>query len=261
MNSESRTRLAARLIGKGLQPRAVPANDKEYRALVALYEAESDFRELVLDVAVGLELAVLSVSPRGIILAPANAESRFAFRLGDLRQNLSAEDKAILALIHTAIAAQFYPTGESLDDELYNAPPVTERQTLTALKAACQQFAARGSAASQGLAAELQTGWMSVLDKPEALPEQQRRRTSTLEGLVTLAFRHMLEAGLVRRDVDDGVNSRYTANWRLTVQLRESTFALFQSTRNALQASAAVLAAGATGASAALPSTAEVDRA
>lgn len=234
MNLEPTPRNAARLIAKGLQVRAVPANDKEYRDLLALYEGQSPFRDLVQDIALGLSLSVLSATARGLILMPADGDSRFAFRLGDMRLGMTMEEKALVVLIHTAIAAQFYPTGESLDDEMYNAPPVTERQTLSVLKTICQHLAANSAAETQGLPKELEPGWQSVLLKPEARPDQQRRTVSTLEGLVSIVFRRLQDAGLVRCEEDDGLNSRYTANWRLTVQLRESTSRLFIATREAL---------------------------
>ncbi|WP_432260845.1 hypothetical protein [Cupriavidus sp. TMH.W2] len=236
MNLDITPRSAARLVAKGLQARLVPANDKEYRDLLALYEGQPSFRELVQEIALGLSLSVLSGTARGLVLMPVDDESRFAFRLGDMRTALTLEEKALVVLIHTAIAAHFYPTGESLDDEMYNAPPVTERQALGALKLVCQHLAARGTAELQGLPKELEPGWQSVLLKPEARPEQQRRTTSTLEGLVSMVFRLLQDAGLVRCEDDDGVNSRYTANWRFTVQLRESTSRLFLATREAMNA-------------------------
>lgn len=233
---ESSPRTAATLLAKGLQVRTVPANDKEYRELLGLYEESPEFRRMVDDIAIGMSLTVLSGSARGLVLMPADENSRFAFRLSDLRSGLQPDEKALIVLIHTAIAAQFYPTGESLDDEMYNAPPVTERQTLLALKHTCQHLAATGSAEAQGLPLELELGWRSVLLKPESRPEQQRRSTSTLEGLVALVFRQLHDAGLVRCELDSGPNSRYTANWRLTVQLRESTSRIFHATRRALAA-------------------------
>ncbi|MGN5478197.1 hypothetical protein ACTMU2_18015 [Cupriavidus basilensis] len=120
-------RNAARLIAKGLQTRLVPANDKEYRDLLALYEAQPTFRELVQEIALGLSLSVLSGTSRGLVLMPADEESRFAFRLGDMRTALTLEEKALVVLVHTAIAAHFYPTGESLDDEMYNASAANYR--------------------------------------------------------------------------------------------------------------------------------------
>jgi len=236
MNLDITPRNAARLVAKGLQTRLVPANDKEYRDLLALYEGQPGFRDLVQEIALGLSLSVLSGTSRGLVLMPTDEESRFAFRLGDMRGAMTLEEKALVVLIHTAIAAHFYPTGESLDDEMYNAPPVTERQALRALKVICQHLAARGGAETQGLPKELELGWQSVLLKPEARPEQQRRTSSTLEGLVSMVFRNLQDAGLVRCEDEDGVNSRYTANWRFTVQLRESTSRLFVATREAMVA-------------------------
>ena len=233
MTLEPSARNAARLVAKGLQ-RTVPANDKEYRELLSLYEEDPSFRSVVADVAVGMTLAVLSGSSRGIVLMPADQDSRFAYRLGDIRSGLAPDEKALVVLIHTTIAAQFYPTGDSLDDEMYQAPPVTERQVLTALKQVCQHLAGLESDSAQHLPPELEPGWKSVLLKPEARPDQQRRTPSTIEGLVALVFKQLEDAGLVSCQLSDGSKSSYTANWRLTVQLRESTSRIFSATREAL---------------------------
>lgn len=234
MTLQSSPKAAAQLVAKGLQVRVAPASDKEYRELLALYEEDPEFRRMVDDVAVGLSLSVLSGSSRGLVLMPADENSRFAFRLGDLRSGLQPDEKALIVLIHTAVAAQFYPTGESLESDMYEAPPVTERQTIVALKHVCQHLAAAGGAEAQGLPPELEPGWRSVLLKPEARPDQQRRTPTTLEGLVALVFKQLWDAGLVRCELEDGTNSRYTANWRMTVQLRESTSRIFNATRKAL---------------------------
>lgn len=231
---EPTAKLAARLVYKGLQPKTVPVNDREYRDLLALYEAHPNFRRMVDDVAIGLELATLSVSSNGAVFVPASADSRFAFRLSDIKLGMSAEEKAQIVLVHIAIAALFYATAEKLNDDAYNAPPVSEAQTVDALKAICQEFSRHSGTDSQGLPKELELGWQSILAKPESRPEQQRKTTGTLEGLVSAVFKQLQDNGLVRLDSDEG-SPRYTATWRYTVQLRELIVnTMFQAGREAL---------------------------
>lgn len=239
MTFETSPANAAKLLNKGLLPKLSPANDKEYRELLALYDADEAMRLLTKEIAQGLGLSVLTATTRGIVLVASDADSRFAFRVADLRANLTPDEKSIVVLIHTAIAAQFYPTGESLDDER-TAPPVTERAVLDSLKAMCRQFLSQGPAESQGLPRELEQGWKAVLNKPESRPEEKRRTSGTLEGLIAIVFRKMIESGLVRSDDIDSNNPRYTANYRLTVQLRESTSQLYAAAQKALRATSPV---------------------
>ena len=226
--------LAARLVYKGLQPKLVPANDREYRDLLALHEGQPEFRRMVEDVAIGLELAGLSVGPNGAVFVPTSSESRFAFRLADIRLGMSPEEKAQMVLVHIAIAALFYATAEKLNDDAYNAPPVSEAQTLDALKAICQEFSRRLGTGVQSLPKELEPGWQSVLTKPESRPEQLRKTSGTLDGLISTVFKQLQDNGLVRLDSDEG-SPRYTATWRYTVQLRELIVnTMFQAGREAL---------------------------
>jgi len=98
-------RAAARLLYKALQLMGSPANDQEYRELLSRYRADGAFAEVVQEQAAGLELVILDVSERGLILAPANRDSRFSLRMGDLRQHLTKEQKVALVLAHLAISA------------------------------------------------------------------------------------------------------------------------------------------------------------
>lgn len=230
---EPNVRNASSLVCKGLQPGLSPTNDTSYRELLSLYEANQTFRQMVQSVATGLELMTLSVSHKGAIFAPESKASRFALRLQDVKLGMSAEEKALIVLIHVTIAALFYPTAEKLNDDR-DPPPVSEADTLAALKAVCQNLAGRALSKGQGLPKELEPGWQCVLAKPESRPESQRRTFGTLEGLISTVFKNLRENGAVRLDSDEG-SPRYTATWRYTVQLRElAVSVLFEAGRAAL---------------------------
>lgn len=219
IDSATNAKLAAKLIYKGLHPKLVPANDKDYRELINLYEGNPEFRVLVEDIASGLELQGLRICQNGAVFVPASAESKFAFRLADVKFN-TAEEKAQIVLVHIAIAALFYATAEKLNDDAYTAPPVSEASTVDALKTICHEFDKRKREDEASLPKELEPGWLSILAKPESRPEQTRKTNATLDGLVSNVFKQLQENGLVRLDSDEG-SLRYTATWRYTVQLRE----------------------------------------
>lgn len=212
---------AALLINKGLQPRATPLSDKDYRAILALYDSNPTFRTLVDEVATGLGLTVLSISRDGAFFAPDGPDSIFAYRLGDMPSFNSQETRALAVLIHVAIGALFYPTSEKLNDDGYNAPPVSEVMALDSLKDICAEIALREDRAQlDGIPKELEPGWQSVLVKPETRPEAQRRNNTTLEGLVSAVFKQLREKGMLNQLAGPGA-AYFTANKRYTVQLRE----------------------------------------
>lgn len=212
---------ASLLVNKGLQSRLTPVNDKDYRSILALYEATPILRALVQDVAAGLGLTVLSVGRDGAFFAPDGPDSLFAFRLGDMPGLANQESRALAVLIHVTVGALFYPTAEKLNDETYNAPPISESMAISSLKSICAEMAEREDRSQlEGIPKELEPGWQSVLVKPESRPDQQRRSSHTLEGLVSTVFRQLREKGLLNQLPGPG-EAMYTANRRYTVQLRE----------------------------------------
>ncbi|SOZ68593.1 conserved hypothetical protein [Cupriavidus taiwanensis] len=215
---------AARLIYKSLHTGLSPVNDAQYRQLLDTYRADPQFAATVLEVATGFELAILDFSDRGIVVAPASRESRFALRIADLRMNLKPEQKAALVLAHVAIASVFFPTTDGLEDENYIAPPANTAQFRDALHA----FSRRLKDTEElplDMPAELVPGWELVCALPSTIPNAQRATPSSVTGLVSLALSQMVTAGLARvdREASDESLVTYTPTHRLRVQLRELT--------------------------------------
>jgi len=231
-------REAARLLYKALQLMSSPANDQEYRELLSRYRADGAFAELVQEQAAGLELVILDVSERGLILAPANRDSRFSLRMSDLRQYLTKEQKVALVLAHLAISAVFFPTTDRLEDEAKTPLPATVarfRDTLLSLVHRLAEAAPDDSGESNG--EEFIPGWQLLERLPVVNPRAERASTSSIDGFVKLALKQMTEYGLVRleRDSEDEAQALYTATHRLRVHLRELTLPrLFHLTRDAL---------------------------
>lgn len=69
--ASSNSRGAGRLLYKALQTTLAPANDLEYRDLLAQYRADPHFAQQVTEFAQGMELTILDVSERGLIVVPA----------------------------------------------------------------------------------------------------------------------------------------------------------------------------------------------
>lgn len=215
-----------------------PANDLEYRELLSRFRADGAFAELVQAQAAGLELVILDVSERGLVLAPANRESRFSLRMSDLRQHLTKDQKVALVLSHLAISAVFFPTTDRIEDEAKTPLPATVarfRDTLLSLVGRLAEANPVDSGESE--AEELILGWQLLKRLPAVNPRAERASTSSVEGFIKLALKQMSEYGLVRleRDSEDEAQALYTATHRLRVHLRELTLPrLFHLTRDAL---------------------------
>jgi hypothetical protein len=221
---ESSVRNAARLVYKALHTSLSPANDAEYRELIALFRAEVEFRRMAEDVAIGMELQILDSSElRGLIVVPASRESRFAVRLTDIRSTgMDVPQKAALVLAHIAIAAVFFPTTDALDDDNYTAPPATMstcRDTLFSLAKRLKD----ATELPADIPLDLAPGWEAICAMPEGLREAVRASPASRSGVVKLALNQMTAHGLVRLDrgQEDDASATYTATHRLRVQLRE----------------------------------------
>ena len=211
----------ARLVYKALHTTLVPENDLEYRELLASYRADPQFARAVADVAEGLELRVSDFTERGLVVVPASRESRFAFRLTDIRTGMPVEQKAALLLAHIAIASGFFPTTEGLEDEGYSPRPASVAQFRDALYGLARRL--KETEGSQlEMSRELAPGWEYITSLPVAVPTAQRAAFNSVVGFVRLALGHMTQNGLLLLNRDTGDDAAlYTPRYRLRVQLRE----------------------------------------
>lgn len=221
---ENQNSAAARLIYRALNLSATPANDVEYRELLARYRASPQMQELLTEIAEGMELIVLDVSERGLIIAPSGKESRFSIRLGDLRTKLSEDQRVALVLSFLAICAVFYPTTALIEDDSRFPMPAT----LAAFRDTLIGLAERMNALEDSddySREELRPGWSYIHSLPHSIPESERASPNSIEGLVRLALKYLSDYGLVNcvgsQDEDEAVE--YTATHRLRIQLRERT--------------------------------------
>jgi len=229
-------REATRLLYKALHLGLSPANDLEYRELLAKYRADRIFTEAVEEAAGGLELTILDVSERGLIVAPSSRESRFSLRLADLRQHLSSDQKVALAMAHLTISAVFFPTTDRLEDDAKIPLPATVGRFRDTLISLVNRLADAAEMPDES-AEELLPGWALLKRLPPVNPKAERAATNSVEGFVKLALKQMDEYGLVRleRASEDETQTLYTATHRLRVHLRELTLPrLFALTRESI---------------------------
>jgi len=215
---------ASRLLYKALQTTLVPANDLEYRDLLAQYRADPGFAHQVSEMAHGMELVILDVSERGLIVVPASRDSKFAVRLADIRAGLDVQQKAALVLAHVAIAATFFPHTSGLEDDNYIPAPASVanfRESLHGLARRMETAAATGEELVD-IPPELQPGWRCVTALMVSVPLASRASFSSVVGIIRQALNSMRLGGLVRIDraAEDDDNETYTPTQRMRVQLR-----------------------------------------
>jgi len=210
---------AAQLVGFGLTPRLRPAADPAYEALVARFDADAVFADVVGHVAGGLGLAVLDVGASGIVLAPA-PESPFALRLSDYRANLSVHERLLHGLIHLGVAAYCYPTATSLADGDVRVCSVAgvERFLRDAATRLREQHGERDPDAD---APELEQAWRLYLRRQAARDTADGRAgVSTTMAMVRYAMERLAEQGMLAR-TSDAEGGTYRALHRYRVEVRE----------------------------------------
>lgn len=213
---------ASRLLYKALQTTLVPANDLEYRDLLAQYRADPSFSHQVSEMALGMELSILDVSERGLIVVPASRESKFAVRLTDIRAGMDASQRAAMVLAHVAIAATFFPLTSGLEDDNYIPPPASVANFRESLHSLAKQLAATEGDELPDIPPELAPGWRCITALMVNVPASTRAATNSVVGFIRLALNGMRQGGLVRIDFDaeDEDNKTYTPTQRMRAQLR-----------------------------------------
>lgn len=217
-------RNAAKLISKALQSSSTPLNDVEYRELLAIYRAEASFRDWVDEIIVGLDLKLLDVTEKGLFVAPNGPTSRFAFKLSDFRSSMEQSEKAALVLAHIAIAAVFFPTTESVDNDEQISNPASIAQLRDALINMAVSLKGQNEDSS-GEIEMVQPGWSLINGLPVAQPNAQKASTHSVVGIIKIALNNLKDAGMVRVHLESHEESleTYTPTHRYRVQLREMT--------------------------------------
>ena len=179
---------ASRLVAKSLQSSSHPSNDAEYRELIAVYRADSEFRLIVDSILRGLELQLLDWSDKGLVVVPEGQGSLFACRLSDIRSGLSANEKAALVIIFVGIATTFFPTTESLDNDEFHPPPVKLQEFRDTIHGIARKLSEEANI--DDVTEALRPGWdhLNSLALISSKSENQRAGTSNLVALIKLGL-------------------------------------------------------------------------
>ena len=119
---------AARLIYLGLESRKGFSGDREYIELLREFKNDSHFRGSVFSIASGLKLEVLDVDTAGVFLKPVH-NSIFTLKKSRIQNIIDRKHDKFVGLILIALAAYYFPTDASFDEESVHATnPITVNQ-------------------------------------------------------------------------------------------------------------------------------------
>lgn len=220
----SDTETAARLVGYGMRPKALPGRDLDYADLVRRYREDDEFRTTVQRVASGLGLVVLAVDTGpGIVLA-ATEGSVFEIRMDEYARRTAlanrGADKVLHGIAHLAVAALAFPRPDDLGDDSY-VGRVSVELVDGAVREACRVLNERaaGPADPESDAPQLEEVWRVWQRRPEATATKDGRvGESTTRGIVGKALRFLADQGFL---VPVGAEGAYRTTPRYQVQVRE----------------------------------------
>ncbi|OLM33896.1 hypothetical protein Ae717Ps2_4792c [Pseudonocardia sp. Ae717_Ps2] len=220
----SDTETAARLVGYGMRPKALPGRDPDYADLVRRYREDDEFRTTVQRVASGLGLVVLAVDTGpGIVLA-ATEGSVFEIRMDEYARRTAlanrGADKVLHGIAHLAVAALAFPRPDDLGDDSY-VGRVSVELVDGAVREACRVLNERaaGPADPESDAPQLEEVWRVWQRRPEATATKDGRvGESTTRGIVGKALRFLADQGFL---VPVGAEGAYRTTPRYQVQVRE----------------------------------------
>lgn len=211
--------LAARLIHWGLQGRARPAQEEEYRKLLEKYLDQSEFRESTREVARGLGLQILDASPLGLVLG-TEGDSSFAYKPADFRYVARAEDRLIDGLIQVAVAATVFPRSQDLrDDPGIARPPIGVDDVESTLRVLCDRLGEKAKTEADPEATGLYEAWRVYQQRPSVKETGDDRAAAR-------ATRRMIQAALERLAqlgcfTTPESKDTYHPTWRYQVLVRE----------------------------------------
>jgi hypothetical protein len=206
---------ANRLVGFGLDTRALPGVYEEYADLVRRYRLEDPFRSMVDAVCAGLELDILSADDQGFILAPRPG-SIFSFSTSaDWESGMTPERRRINGFILFTVIAVAYPNPDAL--ERTSVVRVRVSQVERALREAVRVVIEAAPEEGESLMAANE---VNALPTTKAGAQRQVAKSSS-HGAIRAAFDHLVEHNLARRAADPDGDTEYQMLPRLRVNVRE----------------------------------------
>jgi len=187
---------AARLIYFGLEKRRNLQLTREYKELLSEFHSNSYFRALTNAIASGLHLEILSVDASGIYLTQ-QPNSVFALKSSSVNKLLEKGHDRYIGLILIAIAAFYFPTDASFDQESsYYTAPITVHDLNNFIQEKCKEIKEKVKPADVAAGDdELELLLTSYLQLPNESTINDRSR-STKEYFIRKTFNFLIDQGL-----------------------------------------------------------------
>lgn len=205
------------LLAFALQPNQRPGRSPEYRRVLGRYRTETDFRDAMDALLIGLRSTVLSDGAFGLALG-VEADSPFAFRYTDMPRTETREGRLLAGLVLVGLAAWAFPNAAELDDDRVRRVPDVEFEAW--LRETCERLRSHDAAGEEIPDTGLDEAWRVYAAKRSTIVGERGRGANRLSPKCTLYWVRnvlgwMTEQGLARPDLSGG-----EGNWTLTERFR-----------------------------------------
>lgn len=216
---------ASQLIYKGLNAKALPEKDGDYRKLIAKWEANELFRDQVNIIAKGLHLKVPDVSyEAGAIVLPLNHLSTFRFGgLTEIRKALGNNEtkrgNVVLGLI--TLLATFFR--DEIDFLEYKQSPQTRtiNQITTLLIELCKSLKDQYETDKGDIPEYLREAWDPILQLPRV--KDGKANPNSVEGIIEMLAKHFVDEGLLVLDTSQRDEKAWFPTQRFITQAERDT--------------------------------------
>lgn len=200
-----KARDAGRLLARAVQTRLTPAHDLLYGELLAKYATDPELRELTGALAEGLGLRIVAESGVYGLIVVATEDGPFVSKMRDFQEGMSQRDRITYGLLCVLLAAYVFPTVETLDAPLEEAPTRIELPVaVTSIRRMCEQ-------ALQTAPAHPSDGERPILGADHLLALREVSQTgdrSTLTAMLRKVCDHHESTGLFQEVADSGSTKR-----------------------------------------------------
>lgn len=228
-NNNEQLLQVSELIYKGLNAKALPDKDNDYRKLIAKWEASEQFRDQVNIIAKGMRLKVADVTyEAGAIVLPLDHNS--AFRFGGLTEirkvlgnnkveTLSKRGTVVLGII-TLLATFFRDEVDFLE---YKQSPQTRSisQIATLLLEICNSLKDQYDDDKGDIPEYLREAWKIVLQLPRV--KDGRSDPNSIEGIIDMLANHFVNEGLLVLDTSYRDEKAWFPTQRFIAQAERDT--------------------------------------
>jgi len=186
---------ASRLIRFGLEPTLFADRDEDYRVLLRRYRTDLGFQDIVREIAENQGLKIENHNEWQVILS-ARLESPYLFNMSEWRRRSSVgyQDRLLYGLIAMAIAACYYPTSRSLEEEHHR--PLNAEQVDAFIRSAAE--ARKRRALDEDDTLEYTQAW-KIYERGKSVKTGKRSSQTATQDMIKAVFEFLAERGLVRK--------------------------------------------------------------